>query len=48
MLVTESNFKKAAFLVRNGPKRETSNEEKLKVKIIYEYLVIKNVYFNVY
>jgi len=30
----EDRFKKAVYMIRNGPARESSNEEKLKVCVL--------------
>ena len=34
--MAEERFKKAVYMVRNGPARESSNEEKLKVYGLYK------------
>merc|ERR1711976_798499 len=39
----DTRFKKAVFLIRNGPKRESSNDEKLKVYDLFKQATVGDI-----
>lgn len=41
--MSEERFKKAEYMIRNGPPRETSDAEKLKVYALYKQATIGDI-----
>eukprot|EP00755_Sulcionema_specki_P011664 Sspe_Gene.49558::Locus_26846_Transcript_2_4_Confidence_0.500_Length_524::g.49558::m.49558/K08762/DBI, ACBP; diazepam-binding inhibitor (GABA receptor modulator, acyl-CoA-binding protein) len=41
--MSEAQFKKAVYMIRNGPKKESSNDEKLKVYALYKQATLGDV-----